>query len=180
MAKKIRMEYVYLSLTQWHLILCRTHLSCTSLFLLQWILRCNFTFLHFIWSSFCALSWCFYLSHSLSFLALPPSPSSNIWSGEKAVWLQTHTPYSLFFFSLSQLWGTLGPSFLEESFLSLCVSFSLFSFGSGSIWCDRRLFCPCLHIILLQNESENLCLLCMKTILLEPFSSQVQCVLRLS
>ncbi len=84
----------------------------------------------------------------------------------------TSNTRSLFFILLQ---GILGPSFLEESILSLCLSLS-FHLAQGAF----DVICPCLHIILLQNESENLCLLCMKTILLEPFSSQVQCVLRIS
>lgn len=99
----------------------------------------------------------------------------------------TSNTQSLFFILLLPVSATrhTGPFFSwGELSLPLCLSFflsfSIFSFGSGSIWCDRRLFCLCLHIILLQNESENLCLLCMKTILLEPFSLQVQCVLRIS
>lgn len=107
-----------------------------SLFLLLQIFGCHFTFLHLIWSSFCALSQRFYLSYSLSFSRSPPVVVIKYLKWRKGC--LTSNMHSLFFILLLSVSAARHTWFFytrEE--LSLCVSPSFFflslSVGSRSI-----------------------------------------------
>lgn len=75
----------------------------------------SFHFPSFNMELFLALSWRFYLSHSLSFPRSPPATIIKYLKWRKGCLTSNTILYSS---SPSQLRGTLGPSFLEESFLS--------------------------------------------------------------